>query len=110
MTNYLDRIPRRAAELSWSSDENGLVTLEAENTGVFNRMAQKFFGRPRYTKVHLERYGSFLWPLIDGKRTVMELAVLQREQFGDEAEPVYPRVVRYMQMMESYHFIHFARE
>ena len=45
----------------------------------------------------------------DGQRTVMELADLQKEQFGDEAEPVYPRVVRYMQIMESYHFIRFVQ-
>ena len=75
-----------------------------ENTGIFNRIAQKLFKRPRYTSVHMDRYGSFLWPLIDGRRTVMELADLQKEQFGEEVEPVYPRVVKYMQIMESYHF------
>lgn len=107
--NYLDLIPERAPELSWDSDGEGLVVLEVENTGVFNRIAQKVFKRPKYTKVHMEKYGSFLWPLIDGQRTVMELADLQKEQFGDEAEPVYPRVVRYMQIMESYHFIRFVQ-
>lgn len=103
--NYLDLIPRRAPELRWSSGEEGLVVLEVENTGIFNRIAQKLFKRPKYTKVHMEKYGSFLWPLIDGKRTVMELADLQEERFGDEVQPVYPRVVKYMQIMESYHFI-----
>lgn len=106
--NYLDLIPVRA-ELPWSEDEEGLVVLEVENTGIFNRIAQKFFNRPRYTKVHMEKYGSFLWPLIDGRRTVMELADLQREKFGEEAEPVYPRVVKYMQIMDSYHFISFTK-
>lgn len=107
-TNYLDLVPVRAA-LPWSEDEEGLVVLEVENTGIFNRMAQKFFKRPKYTKVHMEKYGSFLWPLIDGRRTVLELADLQRERFGEEAEPVYPRVVKYMQIMDSYHFISFAK-
>ena len=106
--NYLDLIPARA-ELPWSVDEEGLVVLEVENTGIFNRIAQKLFKRPRYTKVHMEKYGSFLWPLIDGRRTVMELADLQREKFGEEAEPVYPRVVKYMQIMDSYHFISFTK-
>lgn len=103
--NYLDLIPERASELSWSKDEEGIVTLEVENTGIFNRIAQKLFKRPKYTKVHMEKYGSFLWPLIDGERTVMELADLQKEEFGEEVEPLYPRVVKYMQIMESYHFI-----
>ena len=103
--NYLDLIPERAAELRWSEDEEGMIILEVENTGVFNRIAQKLFKRPKYTKVHMEKYGSFLWPLIDGERTVMELADLQKAQFGEEVEPLYPRVAKYMQIMESYDFI-----
>lgn len=108
-TNYLDLIPERAPELTWNADEEGIIVLEVENTGVFNRIAQKLLKRPRYTKVHMEKYGSFLWPLIDGERTVMELADLQKEKFGEEVEPLYPRVVKYMQIMESYHFIKFKQ-
>ena len=108
--NYLDLIPERALELSWSKDEEGIVTLEVENTGIFNRIEQKLFKRPKYTKVHMEKYGSFLWPLIDGERTVMELADLQKEEFGEEVEPLYPRVVKYMQIMESYNFIKLKEE
>ena len=108
--NYLDLVPEKAQELPWSTDEEGIVVLEVENTGVFNRIAQKLFKRPKYTKVHMEKYGSFLWPLIDGQRTVMELADLQKEEFGEEVEPLYPRVVKYMQIMESYHFIKLKEE
>lgn len=105
--NFLDLIPERNAALVWTQDDEGIVVLEVENTGAFNRIAQKLFKRPRVTKVHMEKYGSFLWPLIDGKRTVMELADLQKAEFGEEVEPLYPRVVKYMQIMESYHFIGF---
>ncbi len=105
--NYLDLIPERSSALTWSSDEEGIIVLEVENTGAFNRVAQKLFKKPKVTKVHMEKYGSFLWPLIDGEKTVMELADLQKAEFGDEVEPLYPRVVKYMQIMESYHFIRF---
>ena len=40
------------------------------------------------------------WPLIDGVRSVMELADLQKAEFGEEVEPLYPRVVKYMQIMD----------
>jgi len=105
--NYLDLIPERSPEIQWSKDEKHIVVLSVENAGFFNRMAQKLFKRPRYTQVHMEKYGSFLWPLIDGEKTVMELAKLQKEAFGEEVEPLYPRVVKYFQIMESYHFIRF---
>lgn len=103
--NYLDLIPVRAEGLSWTRDDEDIVVLEVENTGVFNRIAQKLFKRPKVTKVHMEQFGSFLWPLIDGERTVKELADFLKERFGEDAEPLYPRVAKYMQIMESYHFI-----
>ncbi|MDE7320747.1 MAG: PqqD family protein [Lachnospiraceae bacterium] len=108
--NYLDLVPERAKQIIWETDEDGMVVLQVENTGVFNRIAQKVFGRPKYTNVHMDKYGSFLWPLIDGKKTVMELAELEKEAFGEEAEPLYPRIVKYFQIVESYHFIRFKTD
>ena len=105
--NYLDLIPEKSAEILWETDGNKKVILSVKNTGVFNRIAQKLFGRPQYTKVHLDKLGSFLWPLIDGEKSVLELAKLQKEAFGDEVEPLYPRIVKYFQIVESYRFIHF---
>ena len=105
--NYLELIPERAEELSWVEGEDGNLTLLVENKGVFNRIAQKLFKKPPYTHVHMDQYGSFLWPLIDGEKTVMELAKLQKEAFGESVEPLYPRIVKYFQIVESYHFIHF---
>ena len=104
---YLELIQERAERIVWETGENGIVVLQVENTGVFNRIAQKLFKRPRYTKVHMDRYGSFLWPLIDGEKTVLELADLQKQAFGEEVEPLYPRIVKYFQIVESYHFIRF---
>lgn len=105
--NYVDLIPERAAELRWHTDLKDRIILEVENTGVFNTIAQKVFGKPRFTKVHLDANGSFIWPLIDGQKTVAEIADKVKEQFGEKAEPLYPRIVKYFQMMESYHFIKF---
>ncbi len=103
--NYLDLIPERAEGLSWEKGEDNIIVLQTENTGLFNRMAQKLLRRPRFTNVHMDKYGSFLWPLLDGEKTVKELAILQKEAFGEEVEPLYPRIVKYFQIMESYHFI-----
>ena len=52
--------------------------------------------------------GYFYLPLIDGKRTVTDIAALVKEEFGEAAEPLYPRIIKYFQIVESYHFIKFA--
>lgn len=108
--NYLNLIPQKAGELGWHEDFKGRIVLEVENTGLFNKIAQKIFNKPRFTKVHLDVQGSHLWPLIDGQKTVMELAAMQKERFGEAAEPLYPRIVKYFQIMESYHFINFINK
>lgn len=108
--NYLDLIPERSSQLRWHEDIRGKIVLEVENKGVFNTIAQKLFHRPRYTKIHLDENGTFIWPLIDGKKTVADIAALVKEQFGEKAEPLYPRIVKYFQIMESYHFVSFINK
>ena len=39
--NYLDMIPVRNPEIRWTTDKKGIVTLEIENKGLANRIAQK---------------------------------------------------------------------
>lgn len=105
--NYLDLIPRQSEEIRWHRDYKERIILEVENRGMFNTIAQKVFGKPRFTKVHLDINGSFIWPLIDGKRTVADIAGMVHEEFGEKAEPLYLRIVKYFQIMESYHFVQF---
>ena len=106
--NYLDLIPEKSSSLKWHTDLKERVILEVENTGIMNKIAQNLFNKPLFTKVHLDANGSFIWPLIDGKRTVEDIAVLVKEQFGEAAEPLYPRIIKYFQIVESYHFIRFV--
>ena len=108
--NYLDLIPVRAEELQWFADRRDRIVLKVENTGLFNKIAQKVFNKPQFTKVHLDQQGTFIWPLIDGERTVADIAALVKDEFGEAAEPLYPRIVKYFQIVESYHFIKFANK
>ena len=102
--NFLDMIPVRNPEIAWTTDEAGIVTLEIENKGVANRIAQKLLKKPKITYIHLDENGSFVWPLIDGKRTVADIAQLVDAHFGDAAKPLYERLVKFFQILESYNF------
>lgn len=103
--NYLEKIPKRSSYIEWKTDNDGIVTLEIENTGWANRIAQKLFKRPKISYVHLDKLGSFVWPLIDGKTSITELGKLVDEKFGEDAHPLYERLARYFQILDSYHFI-----
>lgn len=105
--NYLERIPMRHQDINWKTDSDGNVTLEIENTGFMNRIAQKVFLKPKISYIHLDKFGSFLWPVLDGELTITELGEKVDEHFGEDAHPLYERLARYFQILESYHFIVF---
>ncbi len=107
--NYLEKIPVRNEGIVWKQDENNQVTLEIENTGFFNTVAQKIFKKPKISYVHLDENGSFLWPLLDGEKSIMDLGVLVKEHFGERAEPLYERLAKYFKILESYNFIEYKK-
>ena len=103
--NYLEHKPKRADSIGWSTDNDGKVTLEIENKGVFNSIAQKLFKKPKISYVHLDETGSFIWPLIDGEKNIIDLGKLVEEEFGEKANPLYERLAKYFQILDSYGFI-----
>lgn len=103
--NYLEKIPKRNESIKWNLDENNRVTLEVENKGFFNKIAQKFFKKPKVSYVHLDENGSFLWQHLDGEKSILDLGVLVKDEFGEKAEPLYERLCKYFQILESYAFI-----
>ena len=104
-TNYLDRKPGHHPDIRWKTEDNGRVTLEVDNVGWANRIAQKLFKRPKVSYVHLDENGSFIWPLIDGKTDITAIGVKVKEQFGEKAEPLYERLAQFFRILDSYHFI-----
>ncbi len=123
--NYLDFIPRKVDKFTpradsldqaslasvekgaWYKDEEGIVTLLIENRGIMNSLAQRILKKPRITQVHLEKFGSFIWQSIDGKKTVYEIGEEMKAHFGEDAEPLYERLVTYMNSLSANEFITF---
>lgn len=107
--NYLEKIPVRPESIKWSTDKDGIVTLEIENKGIANRIAQVLFKKPKVSFIHLDKTGSFLWPLMDGRRSITALGELVEEKFGEEAHPLYERLATYFRILESYGFVDWVK-
>ena len=103
--NYLERKPKRNEKIVWTVDPEGIVTLEIENKGVFNRIAQKLLKKPKTTYIHLDKNGSFIWQLFDGEKDLTQIGPIVEEHFGEAAHPLYERLAKYCQILESYGFI-----
>ena len=106
--NFLDYIPCLNEKNSWS-EKDGKVTIHMVNSGIYAWIAQKFFKRPKVSYVDLDEYGSFVWKCIDGEKNVGDIAELLKEKYGDAAEPLYNRLVKYMQILSNNNFIKFIK-
>ena len=103
--NFLENIPVKNPDIGWNTDDEGKVTLEIENKGAFNRLAQKLFKKPKVSYIHLDEMGSFIWPIIDGKKDIVELGRDVEAHFGEKANPLYERLAKYISILKSYGFI-----
>jgi hypothetical protein len=72
-------------------------------------MAGKIVGRllrrSKHIKVKLDDIGSETWRLVDGRRTVREIGEEIHGLFGDKAEPLYPRLVEFLNILQRNKFI-----
>ena len=104
--NYLDKIPQKG-DFKWTTEDDGIVTLEIENKGIVNRICQKLFKKPKISYVHFDKMGSFVWPKINGEKSILDISEDVKKEFGDEANPLYERLCEYFRRLESYGFVTF---
>lgn len=107
--NYLEFIPIPAKELKYEIVD-GKVTIFQENKGFFNFLAQKLLHKPKVSQIHLDEMGNFIWSLMDGERDILAISALIKEEFGEKAEPLYNRVVRYFRTLVSYGFVEYTND
>ena len=103
--NYLEKTPQRPENIGWKTGEDGLVTLEIENKGTVNKIAQKLFKKPKISYIHLDENGSFVWQIMDGEKNIVELGKEVEAKFGEKANPLYERLAKYFQILDSYGFV-----
>ncbi|MBE6772304.1 MAG: PqqD family protein [Ruminococcaceae bacterium] len=108
--NYPNKIPLLPDTVLWNLCANGTVTLEMENTGIMNRIAQILFRKPKMTFVHLDELGSFVWQKIDGKKSVADIALEVDKFFGENSHPLYERLTVFFNILENYKFIQWKNE
>ena len=103
--NYLDYIPKYNELFPYCKKENNRIEVTVQNKGLVNRVAQLIFRRPKFSKIELDDFGSFVWEQIDGKKSIYEICGLIKEQFGKDAEPLYERASTYFQILRRNSFI-----
>jgi hypothetical protein len=99
--NFLDFIPKKNNGYQWGQKENGLVQIIVPRDGVLDKIVRKLFKTPKQFIIDMDYMGSFICKNIDGTNNIMRIGELLREEFGEEAEPLYERLATYINTLRN---------
>lgn len=105
--NYLDYIPKKMDKIHWEEKQDGLIQIIIYRDSLFEKIVRKLFFTPDKYRIDLDRMGSFIWTHIDGEKTVYEISQLIKDEFKEDAEPLYERLIQYMNILKNNKFIDF---
>lgn len=108
--NLLKMKPTRIRKWRAKPEDPDLVTISMPRFNTnFGRKLGNFFNISPTYNINLEKYGSAVWRLCNGKVTVEELGEVLSEQYGDEVEPLYERLSQYLTFLERNKLIEYKK-
>ena len=106
--NYLDYIPKKSDKIQWKALDNGLIQIIKPRDSLLDKAVRKIFFTPDKFVIDLDEMGSFIWRHIDGERNIYEISLIVKDKFKEKAEPLYERLIQYMNILKNNGFIDYV--
>jgi hypothetical protein len=104
--NLLELTPVKVYTEETDADGNVIVLIpKFKNQILVKYLMPKM--KSRYFKLKLDKFGSGVWVLLNGNNNVKFIAEELINKFGDEIQPVYDRLPKFMTMLYSNKLITF---
>lgn len=78
------------------NNDDSVIILEKQDHKVQNFFRKLKFKIPQYKKIELDEFGSTVFLLIDGKRTVKEIGEILDSKYGEKIHPLYERLLLFL--------------
>jgi hypothetical protein len=89
----------------WGKDEKGRVYLIKEKTRrKWLKKIIGWVGRSQEFHIHLDELGSAAWLAVDGRRTILEIAALLRQNHSEPAQ-AEQRLAKFFAMLARDKFV-----
>jgi mannose-6-phosphate isomerase class I len=99
--DVLNIIYKISEKIEYEVDKDNIVTvLEKQEHKVQNFFRKLKFKIPEYKKTSLDEYGSCIFLLIDGKKTVKDIGESLEVKFGEKVHPLYERLLLFLNHIE----------
>lgn len=89
-----------ANSIDYEVDDNTVTILEKQNHPIQNFFRKLKFRIPLYKRIKLDKYCSFVFLQIDGKKTVEEIGENLEDVYGIDAHPIYERLLMFLNHIE----------
>jgi Tfp pilus assembly protein PilN len=96
--NLLELMPVRLA--TWSEKEGRVVIERPKPTGA-GRVGEKLRYWLAVRRIRLDERGSLVWLMLDGAKSVAQVADALREEFGEQVEPAEDRAGQLIRMLHK---------
>lgn len=98
--NLLDLVPRRTKDFKELDDGRVEVLIPRFGGGRTAWLLGRL-SRSGPIRLRLDDVGTAVWRLCDGRRSVHDIGLSLRDQFGDRIEPVYERLAAFIKQMKK---------
>lgn len=85
--------------------ENGAANLAIPRTSLLERIAIKWFKQAKEHHYRLDALGECVLKHCDGNYRVSEISAKLTETFGEAAEPVVPRLLKFLQELDAHDLV-----
>lgn len=110
LDNLLHMVPLLRSHIGMEPDGERKVILLLPRTSWLERQSIRFLKQPERIKVHLDELGSMVVTHCKGRHSVEQIASIIRAELGDAAEPLYPRLGKYLEILEANGWLTWVRE
>lgn len=105
---YLLLVPVINEENTWKTDENNIVIITKEKSSILSKILYCKKTKEK-REIELDRYGSFVWKKIDGKKTISEIINEIIDEMGEEKETACKRATIFFEMLRVHRLINFIK-
>jgi hypothetical protein len=107
--NLLDYVPIKSEKIATTIKEDGLIDLIISRDGFLDTMVRKIARTPNRKVISLDSVGSGVWKAIDNNRDLGAIALVIKEEFGVDADPLYDRLLSFVRLLKNNEFIDLKR-
>lgn len=110
VSKKLDMLIPKRLDVKWEKKNGVVVVTFKKNFNRFEKLLQKILKGPENIRLRMDKQGTDIWELCDGKHSVKDICDAMNEKYKEEIEPVPQRVSGFLQILLQRQLIKLERK